>query len=563
MLPRCHQVSTLRKMAAAWSPVGRYRSCSADSGFSDVDLPPLLGMKQMDLLAHPRNYKSFQERFPEPGAGAPASVALTPMFLTGHRPRRAPADAAEAPSAASWLFGAPAAAPAPPAAVYVRAWCRSSEADAYPYADPYAEAGDGDSARRVGRTAPRAPSRAGTCAFDGARLLLDAAGGGARVVVTLHEGGEGGDERDNVVGRAVLPAVPAGCLVDKFPLLDAAGAPTRAGKGCEIPNFKGSYLGRFSLVLADFWTSDHLSERSRSVHAFFRNARARNTHVEATLNLSVPAQAPTGACLTCAVKRVAGYLPPPLYQHALYVYEQRPAPYLGPLLHMNEPWAPLGVSLEAAPAPGAVLGPDVALPEAWARGDGPGGILVADWTLCNTPWAGDDHGWTYSDALGSAAASRVDFYGACFRRQLYYRHATDDARVLEVTRGDLPPYDLYDHVVRVHHRLESSDLGSRAGPDDDAGLLLRATRASAALTDEVYCRLLLVAANRRRPNRKRKAWELLAAVSRRRAPRDVVLCRVARAAAAAAAAVAQDQDDAATAAVATYVADAMDVVLRG
>jgi hypothetical protein len=117
-----------------------------------------------------------------------------------------------------------------------------------------------------------------------------------------------------------------------------------------------------------------------------------------------------------------------------------------------------------------VLGPDVALPEAWARGDGPGGILVADWTLCNTPWAGDDHGWTYSDALGSAAASRVDFYGACFRRQLYYRHATDDARVLEVTRGDLPPYDLYDHVVRVHHRRESSDLGSRAGPDDDAAL---------------------------------------------------------------------------------------------
>ena len=37
----------------------------------------------------------------------------------------------------------------------------------------------------------------------------------------------------------------------------------RAGKGCEIPNFKGSYLGRFPLVLADFSTSDHLSERSR------------------------------------------------------------------------------------------------------------------------------------------------------------------------------------------------------------------------------------------------------------------------------------------------------------
>ena len=38
----------------------------------------------------------------------------------------------------------------------------------------------------------------------------------------------------------------------------------RAGKGCEIPNFKGSYLGRFPLVSADFWTSDHPSERSRT-----------------------------------------------------------------------------------------------------------------------------------------------------------------------------------------------------------------------------------------------------------------------------------------------------------
>ena len=38
----------------------------------------------------------------------------------------------------------------------------------------------------------------------------------------------------------------------------------RAGKGCEIPNFKGSYLGRFPLVWADFWTSEHLSERSRT-----------------------------------------------------------------------------------------------------------------------------------------------------------------------------------------------------------------------------------------------------------------------------------------------------------
>ena len=50
----------------------------------------------------------------------------------------------------------------------------------------------------------------------------------------------------------------------------------RAGKESEIPNFKGSYLGRFPLVSADFWTSDHLSERPRSVDAF-SGTRARGT----------------------------------------------------------------------------------------------------------------------------------------------------------------------------------------------------------------------------------------------------------------------------------------------
>jgi len=50
----------------------------------------------------------------------------------------------------------------------------------------------------------------------------------------------------------------------------------RAGKESEIPNFKGSSLGRFPLVSADSWTSDHLSERSRSVDAF-PGTRARGT----------------------------------------------------------------------------------------------------------------------------------------------------------------------------------------------------------------------------------------------------------------------------------------------
>jgi hypothetical protein len=54
------------------------------------------------------------------------------------------------------------------------------------------------------------------------------------------------------------------------------GVVTRAGKESDIPNFKGSYLGRFPLVSADFWTSDHLSERSRSADAV-SGTRARGT----------------------------------------------------------------------------------------------------------------------------------------------------------------------------------------------------------------------------------------------------------------------------------------------
>ena len=53
-------------------------------------------------------------------------------------------------------------------------------------------------------------------------------------------------------------------------------ADTRAAKESEIPNFKGSYLGRFPLVSAGFWTSDRLSERSRSMDAF-SGTRARGT----------------------------------------------------------------------------------------------------------------------------------------------------------------------------------------------------------------------------------------------------------------------------------------------
>ena len=49
-----------------------------------------------------------------------------------------------------------------------------------------------------------------------------------------------------------------------------------AGQERDIPNFKGSSLGRFPLVSADLWTSDHLSERSRSV-GVSSATRARGT----------------------------------------------------------------------------------------------------------------------------------------------------------------------------------------------------------------------------------------------------------------------------------------------
>ena len=113
---------------------------------------------------------------------------------------------------------------------------------------------------------------------DAASALLHAATGAAR-----------GDARcayalarwHRRLPHPLLPAAP-GCDVD-LPAapapLDLDGpclAPTRAAQESELPNFKGSYLGRFPLISADFWTSDHLSERSRSMDAF-SGTRARGT----------------------------------------------------------------------------------------------------------------------------------------------------------------------------------------------------------------------------------------------------------------------------------------------
>ena len=70
----------------------------------------------------------------------------------------------------------------------------------------------------------------------------------------------------------------AGPRLLALPLYGALPADVANGAAQEsdIPNFKGSFLGRFPLISADFWTSDHLSERSRRVGAFL-GTRARGT----------------------------------------------------------------------------------------------------------------------------------------------------------------------------------------------------------------------------------------------------------------------------------------------
>ena len=69
-----------------------------------------------------------------------------------------------------------------------------------------------------------------------------------------------------IVMTCLLPAIGDGDTVRRAYV---ALALARAGKESEIPSFKGSYLGRFPLVSADFGTSDHLSERFRTQTSSF------------------------------------------------------------------------------------------------------------------------------------------------------------------------------------------------------------------------------------------------------------------------------------------------------
>ena len=104
-----------------------------------------------------------------------------------------------------------------------------------------------------------------------ARLLA----GAARCLVVWND-----FEHDRSVVERFVDAAP--CPLALFHVGDertsdalAAWEPSWPGqqKGATFPT---SYLGRFPLVSADFWTSDHLSERSRSADAF-SGTRARKT----------------------------------------------------------------------------------------------------------------------------------------------------------------------------------------------------------------------------------------------------------------------------------------------
>ena len=78
------------------------------------------------------------------------------------------------------------------------------------------------------------------------------------------------------VGVSAAFGAPIGGIMFSIEATATFYATAGAGRESDMPNFKGSYLGRLPLVSADLWTSDRLSERSRSVHAF-PGTRARGT----------------------------------------------------------------------------------------------------------------------------------------------------------------------------------------------------------------------------------------------------------------------------------------------
>ena len=93
---------------------------------------------------------------------------------------------------------------------------------------------------------------------------------------------------DLLFAHLPLNAIPASLDIDEDAVLQGVDEATekslngprvtnRAAKESDIPNFKGSYLGRFPLVSADFWTSDHLSEGLEAWMLSSERARAKHS----------------------------------------------------------------------------------------------------------------------------------------------------------------------------------------------------------------------------------------------------------------------------------------------
>ena len=109
------------------------------------------------------------------------------------------------------------------------------------------------------------------------RILKQSLGGNARTTIlcTMTTAPVHLDESLSTLRFGQLCKLIKNAAQENVQMTDKMVA-ARAAKESDMPNFKGSFLGRFPLVSADFWTSDHLSERSRSVDAM-SGKRARET----------------------------------------------------------------------------------------------------------------------------------------------------------------------------------------------------------------------------------------------------------------------------------------------
>ena len=131
-------------------------------------------------------------------------------------------------------------------------------------------------------------------------LWLAASAGKAAVVgALLRRGADVDNARSD--GITALMAAASGGHVGAVEALAAAGANvaladrdglTQGSKRVRRwPTSNRSSLGRFPLVLADFWTSDRLSERSRSMDVGSRTRARGPAKVEATSSHPFAAQA--------------------------------------------------------------------------------------------------------------------------------------------------------------------------------------------------------------------------------------------------------------------------------